>query len=226
LQQNITVSAGVEYTLSFYVRVPSGQQQVAYVNWGGIATRTFSISNTVWQRVTYTGTYGSTTTVSNIHFGIASTGNNNIPIQFCGMKLEVGNKATDWSLSPWDIANPQDDWIKLGLTSDFVAYGGLDTNIPRYNKVGGAIHVRGTISPTSTSNIVGSSSYTTICTLPTGYRPSGMNQYLVCLGSGIALWALEITTGGLVRAGRYRDTTGYVTPGTSAYMTFYAVFAP
>ena len=101
-QSSIPLPIGYEYTLSCYVRSSDkvnikfqiGETNYAWVN-------TAFTTTTEWQRfsVTFKALYPTTSFV----FGIATTLTGNA--EFCGMKLEAGNKATDWSPSPWDVTN-------------------------------------------------------------------------------------------------------------------------
>ncbi|MGL6198590.1 MAG: hypothetical protein ACRC3H_06605 [Lachnospiraceae bacterium] len=133
-----------------------------------------------------------------------------------------------WYNYPGEVAGVQ--WMGVrevivndaaGLTSDFVAYSSLDTNAPRYKKVGNIVCVKSVVSPSSATNVIGSTTEVTICTLPSGYRPPDNSLTILCHGSGLSIWKLQCSTGGVISASRYQTGGAYSTPGTTAWMPFY-----
>lgn len=98
-QGTVPVVSGQAYTLSCYVR-GTGQLKLQYgvSDWTG---KFFPMTDqTDWQRCSYTFTPGTTDgdlnaagTATNIYFGNCAAGT----IEICGMKLEIGKVATDWT---------------------------------------------------------------------------------------------------------------------------------
>ena len=101
MSQKVTVEAGAEYTYSAWVKCSSAQtmqwlfyrgETTGHCTIEGSATGTIQVG-TSWQRVSFT--------VKVLTGGIAEPGidvqNNGVTWYICGIKLERGNKATDWS---------------------------------------------------------------------------------------------------------------------------------
>ena len=101
MSQKVTVEAGAEYTYSAWVKCSSAQtmqwlfyrgETTGHCTIEGSATGTIRVG-TSWQRVSFT--------VKVLTGGIAEPGidvqNNGVTWYICGIKLERGNKATDWS---------------------------------------------------------------------------------------------------------------------------------
>lgn len=109
-------------------------------------------------------------------------------------------------------------WINLTLTSDFTAYN--SNNAPKYRKIGNIVTLRGAVKPTD--EITGSSGYTIIANLPTGFRPSGDNVY-VCQGSGMNRWTLAVSSNGDIGVERY-GTTAIANIPTNAWLPFAVTF--
>ena len=70
--------------------------------------------------------------------------------------------------------------------------GGVTMGI-QYQKVGNIVYIRGLVG--TTSDYDGSASVT-LCTLPSGYRPTKKNEYRLCAMSGSNIARLLITTAG------------------------------
>lgn len=103
-QDNVPVTVGQTYTLSCYAK-GTGTLFLDYGK-GPYVSQTTTLNNvTTWTKYSFTfivgaKSDGSTNGRTNIFFG------NNSPtgtIQICGMKLEIGNKATDWTPAPEDF---------------------------------------------------------------------------------------------------------------------------
>lgn len=110
-------------------------------------------------------------------------------------------------------------WIEVTFTPDFTNYG-ASAHL-QYRKIGKVVVLTGTIRPTGT--IAAGSTATTICTLPTGYRPPE-TIYLVCHGSVRNYWLLNITTGGNVTFARYGGSDAYVDVTDTTWLPIHAVF--
>ena len=101
-QWSIPLNTSVLYTLSVYAKVISGDATFLMIVDPNSATgRLIStkVATNRWQRFSMTFA-GISDGGHRISF---SNSNATGVIEFCGMKLEVGTKATDWSESPWDI---------------------------------------------------------------------------------------------------------------------------
>lgn len=107
MSQKVTVEAGAEYTYSAWVKCSSAQtmqwlfyrtETTGHCTVEGSATGTIQVG-TSWQRVSFT--------VKVLTGGIAEPGidvqNNGVTWYICGIKLERGNKATDWSEAEGEI---------------------------------------------------------------------------------------------------------------------------
>ena len=105
------------------------------------------------------------------------------------------------------------EWQTASLTSSFALY---NTAQPvQYRRYGDLVEVRGVIKPTAT--IPYADGWTTITTLPEGYRPGGLTDVeVVCQGGSNAIWLLRVTLSGAVQFSRYRNgsTNADVTAGT------------
>ena len=118
-------------------------------------------------------------------------------------------------------------WIYPSLSEEFTMYGSDTTNnAVRYRKDGRTVEIRGAVTPTTA--ITGSDAYHTIFSLPVGYRPSSM-IYLLCQGSGTAVWMLRINPNGDVSFARYRrgdawDTADVNDTNTGAWLPFQATY--
>ncbi len=114
-------------------------------------------------------------------------------------------------------------WIEPTLTSEFEQYLSNDFYKVRYRKVGGVVHLAGTIKPTAT--ITGNTDTHAIFTLPAGFRPASTID-VVCQGSTTCIWLLQVHYTGVVSFSRYRNENGYQSAGTSVWLPFYATFIP
>jgi len=105
-QSSVPLIIGREYTVSCYVRAVSGT--ISFKLQHGIdgyyVSKAVVITQTDWQKASFTFTAAAS--IGSFYFisRAVSTG----AVEICGMKLESGNKATDWSLSPWDMVSRVD----------------------------------------------------------------------------------------------------------------------
>lgn len=113
----------------------------------------------------------------------------------------------------------------LAVSSSFTLYSSspyttTDATITlrRYGRVAS---VTGMVKPKSA--ITGSDTEYTICTVPTGYRPS---QPIIQLmqGSTQYHWCLKVNTDGRVTFSRYSATTSYAQASTSTWLPFHATW--
>lgn len=115
-QDDVPISNGETYTLSCYARFINGDDIVKLKLQYGKSpypARKFSLTSD-WKKYSYTFTVGSvsdgsTNGFTNIYYGLqhSSVGT----IEICGLKLEIGNKATDWSAAPEDVEAYTDSQI-------------------------------------------------------------------------------------------------------------------
>ena len=91
---------------------------------------------------------------------------------------------------------------------------------PTYERVGGMVHVCGTIAPASTVAANGTLAFSV---LPQGFRPR-RTVFAVCQGSNRAVWLLTVSSSGTMTAARYRDETGWVAMGTNVWLPFSVTF--
>ena len=105
-QDNIKVLPNTTYTASFLFKSTNGTK--IYIQkgngtteaWTGVsAPSNWSDGN--WHRLSYTWTTSSTTTSLNFYCGFDNGGTGEVWI--AGMKLELGNRATDWTPAPEDV---------------------------------------------------------------------------------------------------------------------------
>lgn len=106
-QDSIPVVVGQSYILSCFARLISGAAKVHFqIGKTTYLTTVTDITSTEWQKLSFLFTPISTNVsggATNVYLGAWAASGVPGTIQICGMKLELGNKATDWSPSPWDI---------------------------------------------------------------------------------------------------------------------------
>lgn len=109
-QDAVPITNGKTYTMSCYAK-GTGTLRLQYGK-SPYPEKTYVLSNvTAWTRYSFTFTIGkqsdgSTGGSTNIYFGIAQ--GNNTTVQICGLKLEQGNKPTDWTPAPEDTQSEID----------------------------------------------------------------------------------------------------------------------
>lgn len=134
--------------------------------------------------------------------------------------LTKGSVASDDYLIGIDTSNDSEvyqtlvsDLVRLILnestgaitySSGFSAYSG---QTPVLKKAGKVVDFHGAITYSGSGSIVADTNYTTICTIPTGYRPATMINVL-CQGNGTETYLLRINTNGTVQFARYRNAAG------------------
>ena len=98
---------GQEYTVSGYARAINGSGASLLIRcWDNTAavarmTYTKTLSSGSWQYFSYTFTLPTTTDINNSQFAFGLSGN--CSAEFCCLKLEKGNLATDFSENPNDV---------------------------------------------------------------------------------------------------------------------------
>lgn len=118
LSQTINLVIGQRYTMSCWARVSSTSDRpnvtLLIRSWTVNATNRVLakvINNKTW--VKYSLTFTADAEKNSIQFGQQGTGN----IEICGMKLELGNVPTDWSLAMEDIQSQLDEKANQKLTN-------------------------------------------------------------------------------------------------------------
>lgn len=112
-------------------------------------------------------------------------------------------------------------WKTAVLGSGFENYYSSGAEAPKYRRDRNMVEIRGTVKPTS--EIAYSTDYTTIFTLPEGYRPNS-SVFTLCQGSGNCLWLMQVNNEGRVGLTRYRNGDTSTTVGTSVWLPFSCTF--
>ena len=110
------------------------------------------------------------------------------------------------------------DLTKLG---NFTNYYSSGSEAPKYRRVGNTVEIRGTVKPTK--EIAYSTDYTTIFTLPTGYRPNS-SVFTLCQGSSHCVWLMRVDTTGNVGFTRYRNGDTAIAASDSVWLPFQCTF--
>ena len=117
LGQNVKLIVGQRYTMSCWARVSATSDQpnvnLLIRSWTVNDTNRVlfrTISNKNW--VKYSLSFTADAETNSIQFGQNGPGN----IEICGMKLELGNVPTDWSLAVEDIQSQLDEKANQKLT--------------------------------------------------------------------------------------------------------------
>jgi hypothetical protein len=122
-----------------------------------------------------------------------------------------------WILDSDNSANLIRDsgWVQVTYpsTSKFKHYS---ANQPlRYRRFGKQVFVNGAMMPNTTAPLGANDTHYAF-TLPEGYRPSQLQDFL-CQGSGSNKWLCEITSAGVVSVARY-GTTAFIDIPTTAWL--------
>lgn len=128
-QDNIPVTEGVEYTLSCYAK--GSGNLVIRIGKSPYDTGYHSLTDqTTWKRYSFNVVVGLgdsgdgngvTNGTTNVYFGNNGTGT----MQICGLKMELGNVATDWTPSPYDTTSGIDAASKTATNYMNLSDGGL-----------------------------------------------------------------------------------------------------
>ena len=135
----------------------------------------------------------------------------------------IQNLTTTPTFNSWRRISEDDDsgWQYVTLNPVVVPYDNNQGYMPRYRKIGNLVQVKGTLSPSSSTNSFGSSGGAAVFPLPEGYRPSVIPVTSVFQGTSTSSFAMSINTLGVATISRYRDENGYETPITSSWMPFH-----
>ncbi len=112
-QNNIPLVVGEEYILSVYAKGKGSLllNTVAAAG-GGSTTSRFDIDSEKWTKYSHIFTAQAFAEQS-VYIGVQYQGDS---IEVCGMKLEIGNKATAWNICPKDISNHEERIAALEAT--------------------------------------------------------------------------------------------------------------
>jgi hypothetical protein len=104
--QEYNFENGKTYTLSAYCKSNDNNSYVGVYMFNGSESFGLSTINSNWKRISYIftidGIAGRTSGIHAVRFESYGSSSNN-PLWVCGLKLEEGNKATDWTPAPEDI---------------------------------------------------------------------------------------------------------------------------
>ena len=107
----------------------------------------------------------------------------------------------------------------LSVATSFNLYtAGEDITLKRS---GNYVDLSGAVKPKN--SITGSATEYTICTIPSGYRPS-QSVCLIMPGSNQYKWLLRVNTDGSVTFSRYSASTSYSNAGTTTWLPFHATW--
>lgn len=113
-------------------------------------------------------------------------------------------------------------WI-YPTTPNFRAQSGDAAYALRYRKIGKQVYVTGSISSLATIPANDTTDASVIFTLPVGFRPVVTNNRIMN-GTSQAIWALRITTAGVVSVYRYRNGSAYGEITTSTMLNIETTF--
>ena len=123
-QDNVPTTNEQEYTMSCYAK-GTGKVELQYGN-GTVGYQYKDIvlnSNSVWERYSFTF---KSKGEGDAYFGVSSA---NYDVHICGMKLEKGNIATDWSPAPEDIESNVSNNYTTKTEFDSLEIGGRNLAI-------------------------------------------------------------------------------------------------
>ena len=113
------------------------------------------------------------------------------------------------------------EWQTASLSGTFALYSASQP--VQYRRYGDLVEIRGVIKPTATINYA--DGWTTITTLPEGYRPGGLTDVeIVCQGGGNCVWLMRVTLSGVVQFSRYRDGSTNTNVAAGARLPFSIIF--
>ena len=121
-----------QYTMSGYARATNGPGAQLLIRVWDMTRQTARVTFTKtltsggWQRFTYTFTLPSNTDISNSTFSFGLQGN--CSAEFCCLKLEKGNVATDFSENPYDV-DEEINTLTTNVTQVQQTASGLTTTV-------------------------------------------------------------------------------------------------
>ena len=164
-QYSVPVTYQQEYTISFYARLVSGAARAfcqTYISASGTHThaQSFDELTSDWKRCVFTFTHDfeNSRNQTGIYFGIEWDASVAGVIEICGLKLELGNVATDWCPSVYDMEAYTQASLTVGLEGIHGRVEGLETwkdNI----KIGSQNLLKGTNEFTFVNSLVGNDTY-------------------------------------------------------------------
>lgn len=122
------------------------------------------------------------------------------------------------------MGNVDTGWVELSWSSNFTTHS-TGQNL-RVRRVGKIVQLIGWAKPTR-SMTIDANNPKTVCTLPEQFRPEA-NLEIVCQGSQMAIFLLDINPSGVVQIARYRFTNStsatYPSIPNSAWLPFNATW--
>lgn len=123
-----------------------------------------------------------------------------------------------------NLGNVDTGWIKLPWSSGFATHStGQDAKVRRVGKI---VQLIGWAKPTSNMTI-DADHPKTLLTLPKQFRPNG-NLEILCQGSQMSVFLLDINPNGIVQVSRYRFTNStsstYPSISSGAWLPFNATW--
>ena len=134
-----------------------------------------------------------------------------------GRAVHIDTNDTNFIVDSIQLAHTDKATI-TSYSSGWSVYGTNTTpTVRRYGKV---VTLTGALKNTSTITL--NTDHVKVFTIPSGYRPS-QDLIVVCQGSGISKFLIQIQTDGSVSFGRY-GTNAYNEVGSGAWFTFHATW--
>lgn len=120
-QDSVPVTDGLQYTISCYAK-GTGTLRLQVGKSVGYSRSDIAISDvTTWTKYSFTFTAGEGVNTldgaTNVYFGNRGTGT----LQICGFKMEVGNTASDWTPSPYDLDVAVSNFMKFDSAGLMIA---------------------------------------------------------------------------------------------------------
>lgn len=128
IYQSILNASSGDYTVSFCLRTPCENPVRMYSKWESFSEDNFFTATNEWTRVSYNVSKYNGDMKAVIFYMWENSENNNI-IQIHSIKVEKGNKATQWTPNPLDVENSIDTAKNDAITS---ANNTLTTTIANY----------------------------------------------------------------------------------------------
>lgn len=145
-QDNVTMVHDETYTMSCYAKALSGSNYKLMFQYGSSTNiKQLVTISTEWKQYSWTFTYDKSkfndSLQTKIYFGVQG---NSTEVSICGMKLETGNKATDWTPAPEDIDNKFTNYATKSALSEVKQTADSITSKVSSMKIGGGNLLMGT----------------------------------------------------------------------------------
>lgn len=219
--------ANTDHTHSNYADATHTHKYAGSSSVGGAATsvnNSLSISLNGTSAGTFNGSSAVSVNITPSAIGAVTMDCSNVSGVTSSNKIIVSkNEPTVENGAIWVSPTPIIDtgWQEIDLnTANFKVYDGVASNMPKYRRVGDVVQIKGVVSPVSENNSLGDTKTTIMGTIPIDFAPSTLNIHTVCHGSGNAVWLLDVTIEGIIRASRYALGNDSSNPKISAWMPF------